>query len=128
MAFDDEKPVMADVEASALEKGMTKQKLKLYLSYLVKTGKIIFFKNEYVHAEVAQKFRIQLLQALSEKPEGINILQYKDAMNCTKRMRALLGELFHAEQCINFIHGENIETRIEITKIGRDIIHEYLSR
>jgi len=119
-AFDDEKPVMADVEASALEKGMTKQKLKLYLSYLVKTHKIIFFKNEYVHAEIADKFRMQLLQALMEKPEGINILQYKDAMLCTKRMRALLGEMFNQEQFINFIHGENIETRIEITQKGKD--------
>lgn len=122
LSFDDEMPAISVIEEKAAENGITKQKLKQLFTFLQNKGKIRLFKDDFIHSDIADRYRLQLLRALNEKPGGINIPEYKLIINCTKRMRAFLGELFESDKLIQFHYGENIDTRIEITTLGKDYL------
>ncbi len=124
LSFGDEMPAMSVIEEKAAGRGLTKQKLKQLFSYLQTTGKLKYLKDDFVHTDIAGKYKQILLKALSDKPQGINISEYKEIIPCTKRMRAFLGELFETEKLIHFRYGENIETRIEISQQGKDYIKQ----
>ncbi len=122
LSFDDEMPAMSVIEEKAAENGITKQKLKQLFTFLQNKGKIRYVKDDFIHSDVADRYRILLLRTLNEKTGGINIPEYKTIVSCTKRMRAFLGELFESEKLIQFHYGENIDTRIEITTFGKDFL------
>lgn len=125
LSFGDEMPSVSVIEEKTAENGLSIQKLKQLLSYLQSTGKIKYLKEDFVHVEIAEKYRSILLNELKEKPDGIGITEYKSFVPCTKRMRAFLGEIFESEKLIQFHYGQNIETRIEITQQGKDFIKQF---
>ena len=128
LAFGDEKPVMADIESEAQEQNISKANVRLYLAYLANTGKIRFFDDDIIHTSIVDQFRIELLKALNQKNGNLTIPEFKTVVSGTKKQRALLGEIFEAEKLIRFTHGDDIETRIEMTQKGKDFIDAYLSK
>ncbi|MFU8844069.1 MAG: hypothetical protein ACNA7V_09715, partial [Bacteroidales bacterium] len=120
--YRDTKPVQSEIEKSASERGISKQKLKIYLSFLFGNRKIRIFNNDYMHARIIETNKIRLLRYLSDNPTGINIQEYKSAIGGTKPFRALLGEIFESDKIIQFVHGSDMDTRILLTQHGKDIL------
>jgi hypothetical protein len=119
---------MADIEEDGQSKGLSKANIRLYLTYLANNGRIRFFDDNIIHTSIVDSYRIRLLSALKQKANGIGIPEYKEILPGTKKQRALLGEIYEAEKLITFVHGGEIETRIEITQKGKEFIDAHLSR
>ena len=126
LQYDLQKPVMSEIEEHSIIQKISKHNLKLYLSYLIREGKVYIFKNEIVHMTIVNKFRPVLLKELIGKENGIEINEFKEKINGTKKFCALLVEIFEAEKIVS-VSGSGIETRIFITKAGEKKINESLS-
>jgi selenocysteine-specific elongation factor len=120
--YKDIKPVQADIEKSASERGMTKQKVNMYLSFLAGKRKIRMFNNDYIHTRIVDEYKITLLKYLLGKPAGIDIQEYKSVIGGTKPFRALIGEISENDKIIQYVRGSGIDTRILITQSGKDLL------
>ena len=123
LKFEMQKPVFSEIEERSK---MSKYKLKLYLSYLVRQGKICFSQNEFIHFNYVNKFRPVLLKELINKGNGIEINEFKDKIAATKRFCALLVEIYEAEKIIS-TQGSGIDTKIFISQTGRKFLNESIS-
>jgi selenocysteine-specific elongation factor len=122
LGYKDEKPVQTELEKLALERNVPKQKVKMYLSLLAGKGKIRIFNNDCIHTRILDGYRSILLKHLSNKPDGISIQDYKSVLGGTKPFRALIGEIFESEKIIQYVHGSGLDTRILITRSGRNLL------
>ena len=120
--FADGKPVPSEIEEKAAEKGIPKAKLKMYLSYLSREGKIQFFQSDYIHTSVLKKYRNLLLNLLAKNENGTDIPDLKEAMDVTKKLRAFLLDIFEAEKIIKMQRGGDEGTRIVITETGKKLL------
>lgn len=127
LAFNDNKPVLIEIEEKAAQKNINKTRIKLFLSYLSRQGKIRFLQSDFVHTNILNKYRTVLLKELSAKPEGIEIQEFKEAMGVTKRLRALLADMYEAEKIIKMQRGAGVDTRLFITELGKKILNESIS-
>jgi len=84
------KPVMADVEKNAKEENISKSKLNTYLRYLVSKGIIIPFQRDFVHKSIINKVIEQTKVELTNKPEGINLSEFRQVTSCTKKIILVL--------------------------------------
>jgi len=116
--YDVQKPVLADLEEKALARKMQKYEFRMLMSYLVKTKKIQYFQSDFMHVNIVNKYRPVLLELLDGKDEGIDINIFKDAINASKRLCAMLVGVYEAEKIITTT-GTGIETRIFITENGK---------
>jgi selenocysteine-specific elongation factor len=122
LRYDMEKPVISEIEDKAVENRIQKNKLKLYLSYLASEGKIQFYQNDFLHTSIINRIKPTILKRLAEKEVGIDIPEFKELVGGTKRFRALLTDILEAEKLISLKKGNEVETRICITPIGKKAI------
>ncbi len=127
LSYNDNKPALSEIEEKAQIQKIPKNKIKPYLSYLADKQKIRFSNNDFIHTEILNKNRKILLETLSKKQEGITIAEYKDIIAGTKTFRALIGEIYENEKFIQYVHGDNIETKIIITQKGKDYLNANIS-
>jgi hypothetical protein len=126
LEYDTQKTVMSEIEEKAVIKKISKHDLKMYLSWLVKNGKVVFFQNEFVHTALVKKYRPVLLELLVGQDKGIEINTFKDKMNASKRFCAILVGIYETEKIIR-TSGTGIDTRIFITQNGMSV-YEKLPR
>jgi selenocysteine-specific elongation factor len=122
LSFKDGRPIIAEIEERALNRGIQSKTLKSYMSLLANQGIIRYINNDFVHMDVLNQHRVKLLNELSKTKEGIDYQQFKEFSNATKAFRAILLEAFEKEKIIKLIHGKDIETRIAITETGKRLI------
>ncbi len=126
LKYELQKPVMSEIEEKSVIQKISKHDLKMYLSYLIREGKIYFYNNEIIHSSFVNKFRTLLLKELVNKENGIEVNEFKTKMNATKRFCLLLVDIFEAEKIISK-KGLEINTIINITKAGEKKLNESLS-
>ncbi len=127
MKYEDEKPVLTDIEELCATRKIPPHKLKTYLGLLADEDRIRFYQSDFLHTEVLAKLRKKLLPELAKNKLGIDIQTYKDLLGGTKRFRALVSDLLEAEKSISVHRGADIETRIYLTETGKQLIDGNLS-
>ena len=102
--------------------------MKQYLSFLAGERKIIFFNNDFLHANVVDKYRDMLIQKLNNNNGIILFSEYKELIGGTKRFRSLLLDIIEAEKLIELKKGENIDsetdTSIALTHLGKHLANK----
>lgn len=119
-ACNNEKPVLSEIEESAIQNGINKAKIKTYLSYLANAGKIKIYNSDFICTEIYIRNRDILLKSLLAKPNGISIPEFKEIIPGTKKFRALIGEIMEFEKLIQYTKDSNNETFIKITQKGKE--------
>lgn len=120
--YQTEKPVMTDIEAQGAQLKIPPPKIKKYLSYLSKEGKVRFSQNDFIHNDVVNTYRPVLLEKLRQLPDGMDIETYKTLIGGSKRFRALLADILKSEKIIDIIYGSDIETKLMLTEAGKKTI------
>lgn len=123
LSLNEEKPVISEIEEKAATKGISSTKLRVYLSYLVGKSKLKIFDGEYIHNQIFENARNKLIIHLVNKPEGIGIPEYKEIIIGTKKFRGLLSDILETEKIIQFIKDSNNESRLIITKQGKEFFN-----
>jgi len=126
LQYDIQKPVLSEIEERSIIQKISKHNFKMYLYFLIREGKVYFFKNEIIHTDLVNKFRPLLLKELINKENGIEINEFKTKINATKRFCALLVEIFETEKIIS-VKGVDSSARIFITKTGEKKLNESIS-
>jgi len=112
-----EKPLMAELEKSALNKKITREQLKTMLVFLANEGKVYFFENDFIHADIVKQARRKLLTELGKKEMGINEKEFRELIDGTKKIVQVLLGIFIQEGIVTketyYIH---------ITEKGKSII------
>lgn len=119
--YDVQKPVLTDIEEKAFARKMSKHDMKMFMTYLVKKGKIQYFQSDFMHVNITKKYRPILLNLLKEKPEGIEINTFKDAINASKRLCAMLVGAYESEKIITTT-GTGIDVKIFVTQAGNKLL------
>jgi len=127
LSYDDSKPVLPEIEEKALQAGISKQKIKIYLHFLANKGKIKFIENEFLHSSILEKSQNLLLRHLLKKSAGIGIPEYKEVIPGTKSFRGILSDYLEGEKLIEFTKDSDNESRLLITNKGKDFINANLS-
>ena len=84
--FGMDKPLMADMEKAAHEQGINKDRLKMMHLYLGQKKELIFHEGECIHRSVFEKCKHILLEKIYHKSDGINEKEYRELVNCTKKL------------------------------------------
>lgn len=111
LAYGDNKAVYAEIEEKAIKQKIQKHKIKSYLAYLAANEKIRFFKSDFIHTTLLEKFRNHLIEQLTGKENGIEIMTFKESLG-TKKLRAFLFQLFEADGLIRLEVSENSDTKV----------------
>lgn len=111
LAYGDNKAVYAEIEEKAIKKGIQKHKIKSYLAYLAAEEKIRFFKTDFIHVTLLEKFKNYLVNQLRGKEKGMEIMAFKESLG-SKRLRAFLFQMFEADGLIRLEVGESTETKV----------------
>ena len=129
LKYDTEKPVFSEIEEKAINNKIPKNKIKIYLTYLASIEKIKFFQNDFIHLSIFNKYRLKLLQQISDNEEiGLEINEFKELIGGTKRFRALLVDILESEKMIIIQRGAGVETtKFLITSLGKKYLHETIS-
>jgi len=114
-----QKVIIPEIEERCAAQKISKHQLKMYLSYLNRMGKIQFFQNDLIHSDLVNKFRTVLLGQLKGKEAGIEINEFKEKLNATKYLCAMLVKIYETEKIIT-TQGSGIETKIFITQTGKN--------
>lgn len=107
------KPVPEELEQQANMQQINKEKLYMYLNYLVKTREVYHFEGDYLHAYIVDSARKTLLKALKEKGKGINEGDFRVLINGTKKIIHPLIGIF----CREGVVKQDIYI-INITELG----------
>lgn len=118
--YNDEKPVLSEIEEAATQNGINKTKIKTYLVYLANQNKIKIHNNEFILTTIFIENRNALLKSLKAKPNGISIPEFKETIPGTKKFRALIAEIMEYDKLIQYTKDLNNETLIVITQKGKD--------
>jgi selenocysteine-specific elongation factor len=111
LAYGDNKAVYPELEEKAGKRKILKHKLKSYMAYLAANEKIRFFKADFIHATLLEKFRNHLIEQLTGKESGIEIMTFKESLG-TKKLRAFLFQMFEADGLIRLEVSENSDTKV----------------
>jgi selenocysteine-specific elongation factor len=90
-------PLMADLAASAKQRGIDEKRLKQLLQYMVAAKVLHAVEGQYLHASVVDKCRVLLLDELARKPEGLTVAQFRDLVSGNRKICLLLYALFDGE-------------------------------
>jgi selenocysteine-specific elongation factor len=97
-----------ELEAKALETGISKGNFRMYLRYLSENNSILFTDEDVLHQSVIEEARIKLLRNLSSKPDGINEKEFRELVNAPKKTIQVLIDIFLKEGIITkqtfFLH------------------------
>lgn len=100
LAYDVQKPALSEIEERAAIKKITKDKLKKYLHFLTGQNKLILFKNDYIHFEIAKKYKSILINELNSKENGLEISEFRQLTGVSKRLAPILISLYESQKII----------------------------
>ncbi len=110
-----QKPALSEIEERALLKKITKDKIKKYLHYLTGQNKLILFKNDYVHYEIATKYKSFLLNELKTNENRIEISEFRQKTGVSKRLAPILIAIYEAQKII-VTQNSGIKVQIYLKK------------
>jgi selenocysteine-specific elongation factor len=113
--YDIQKPALSEIEERAFSKKITKDKIKKYLHYLTGQNKLILFKNDYVHFEIAKKYKSFLLNELKTNENGIEISEFRQKTGVSKRLAPILIALYESQKTIT-TQNSGIKVQIFLKK------------
>jgi hypothetical protein len=90
-------------------------RLKQMLSYLVEQNNLVLFQLQYVHRDTLQKAQELITKYLLDKPEGITIAEFRDAMATNRTTALFLLEWFDKQNVT--LRNDNVRI---LTKRYRD--------
>lgn len=122
--YADNKPVLSEIESRAMQNNISKQKIRSYMAYLAKQGKLRFYQSDFLHSQILEKYLKVLLSRLADCPNGVDIMTFKELLG-TKRLRALIVQIAEADGLINMEAGENRPTRLYITQKGKQSLNKH---
>jgi selenocysteine-specific elongation factor len=111
LACGENKAVFAEIEEKAVKRRIQKHKLRSYMSHLAAMNKIRFFKADFIHIDLLEKYRNLLISQLKEHENGIEIMTFKESLG-TKKLRAFLFQLFEADGLIRLEIHEDNDTKV----------------
>lgn len=94
-------------------------RLKQMLSYLVEQNRLVLFQLKYVHQDTLQKAQAVVTKCLLNKPEGITIAEFRDAMATNRTSALFLLEWFDKQNVT--LRNDNVRV---LTKRYRESLGE----
>jgi hypothetical protein len=91
---------LAELQEQAQQKRIDPRILKQALRYLCDHKKIYSIQNAYLPAELVNAYRLKLLNALSQKPEGLGVAQFRDLIGANRKLCVALLETYDGEGII----------------------------
>ena len=88
---------MKEMFALMTEKGISENKLKQILKYLMDQKKIYFIKQIYLHADLVENSRQLLIDLLKKNEQGITVARFRDLIDSNRVTSLLLLEFFDNE-------------------------------
>ncbi len=88
------------IEEKAKAEKINKEKLKMFLSYLISQGKLYFYQGDYIHQEIVSRSRTILIKELQGNEKGINEKEVRILWNATKRFTQVLIGILIENQII----------------------------
>lgn len=113
ISFAMNKPVMEEIEQKAKDRQLNKEKLMMYLNYMVDQGRIYFFSGDYIHRNQVDFARKKLIEELKRKGKGINEGDFRVLIDGTKKIIHPLIGIFCREGII-----KQDQYIINITELG----------
>jgi selenocysteine-specific elongation factor len=99
--FGMQRPSNEEIEALALAKGITKNKLKMMVNYLGKQKRLRISGEDYLHSSLVDTCRIRILRILIHKDQGINEKEFRELAGATKKITQVLIGIFLSEGLIS---------------------------
>jgi selenocysteine-specific elongation factor len=91
-------PLMSEMKQIASRHTLSDKELRQILGHLVQSGKVCRVEEEYLHATVVDRCRSQLVEALTLRPEGVTVAQFRDITGGNRKICLLLLAQFDAEK------------------------------
>ncbi len=80
-----QKPVLSEIEEKCFIQKITKDKLKIYIKYLISKNKLVAYQNEFIHKSFVNKIKEQVILELKTNTNGINMSEFRQLTNCSKK-------------------------------------------
>ena len=112
--FGHQTATLKDIEAFASKNNIKKEILRMLMNILLSNKTILSSEGEYVHAEVLDEVRKQILLILLHKEQGINEKEFRVEVGCTKTFVKTIIRLLVEEGIVT-----KAEFYIHITDKGR---------
>lgn len=87
-------------ETGYTEKKITRNQIDKFLSYLVDTNQAYSIEGEFLHAGYVDSSRSALLNALSQKEEGVTVAEFRDLIDGNRKICFLLYGIYDREGII----------------------------
>jgi len=94
-------PVLKDIEEEAKEQNINPNELRMYYKYLTENKIIRQYKSDYVYADIYKEVKEKTINALKNKPEGINLSEFRQVVGSTKKIIPLLINLMLEDNIIS---------------------------
>jgi hypothetical protein len=90
-------PPPKEVAAYALKTATDAKTLQLILKQLTDKKRIYQSDDEYIHADIVNGVRMKLLKALTARPEGLTVAQFRDLIADNRKICLRLFAIYDAE-------------------------------
>jgi len=95
-----QKPVWTDIEEQAKMLKINKEDLKMMLKYLHVQGVLIKYQDEYIHQSIIEGVKKVVKLHLTEHAQGINLSEFRQLIDCTKKIIPTLVGIFEQQKFI----------------------------
>jgi len=112
-----EKPIFEELQVAANEQRIPKDQIRKMINYLVHQQKLVLHDADFLHKENLDRARTILLNDLVSQERGINEKDFRELLNCSKKMAQLLKSIFLNEGIIS-----KRSFFIDITEKGKSVL------
>lgn len=95
------RPVMADIENETKERDIYRNELNIYLRYLVSKRKLVVYQRDYIHKSIIDSITETVKAELVNKPDGVNLSEFRQITQCTKKIIPVLVGILESKGTIN---------------------------
>ncbi len=90
-------PIMADVTRRASKERIDEKRLSQILSFLRRSGKAYQAEGVFLHADIVDPIRKELVCTLDKTPAGLTVAAFRDLIGGNRKICLLLYSLFDSE-------------------------------
>ena len=90
-------PLMSDLKTEAHKRKIDEQQLKQILQLLLNQNKAYNIDGNFIHANVVDKSRTEILSYLTEQDEGITVARFRDLVNGNRKICLLMLSQYDSE-------------------------------
>ena len=94
-------PVIKDIEEEAKGRNISREELRMFYKYLQSKGILTSHNNEYIHSDIYNEVKQKIITELKNKPNGINLSEFRHVVYCTKKIIPLLVSLLLNDKVIS---------------------------